>query len=111
MGETTGYKGFKFDNFFFAVSKSIISSYPVIFSSRGSNKPHSQSYRDFAQKWGNLKTLYEICDEKIGKVREVYQEYLSDYFQLLSYLIEKREAEEEEDKFQDNLRKAKRGGR
>jgi len=33
--------------------------------------------------------------------------YLSDYFQFLSYLIEKGEMQEQEDQFQETLRKAK----
>ena len=94
--------------FFFSLIKSIFSNYPVIFEHRGSHKPHSGAYRDFAQKWGNIKTLYEVCDEKIEKVKEVYQEYLNDYFQFLSYRIEKYDAEEEEDKFQEQLRKSKK---
>ena len=53
--------------------------------------------------------MYEISDEKIEKVREVYQLYLNDYLTFLSYLIDKQEAEREEDKFQDQLRKMKKG--
>lgn len=33
--------------------------------------------------------------------------YLNDYFQYLSYMIEKAEMEEQEDAFQETLRKAK----
>lgn len=50
-----------------------------------------------------------MCDEKIEKIGEIYQLYLSDYLQYLSFMIEKSEIEREEDKFQENLRKAKRG--
>ena len=74
-------------------------------------KPHSQAYRDFCAKWSNIKTLYEICDEKIDKVGEVYQYYLNDYLQFLSYLIDKGEADRAEDAFQDQLRRAKNKGR
>ena len=35
--------------------------------------------------------------------------YLSDFFLFLTYLIQKGEMEDEEDAFQDTLRKAKRG--
>lgn len=89
--------------------RSITSSFPIVFSNKGRNKPHSQGYRDFCQKWGNIKTLYEIADEKIDKVGEIYQQYVNDYLQFLSYLIDKGVAEKEEDTFQDNLRKAKKG--
>jgi hypothetical protein len=55
--------------------------------------------------------LYEIADEKIEKVGEIYQFYLSDYLQFLSYLIDKQEAERQEDEFQELRRKATRGKR
>lgn len=35
--------------------------------------------------------------------------YLSDFFLFLTYLIQKGEMEDEEDQFQETLRKAKRG--
>lgn len=88
---------------------SIRETYPIVFGGQGATRPHSKIYRDFAQKWGAIKTLYEVCDEKIEKIGEIYQLYLSDYLQYLSFMIEKSEIEREEDKFQENLRKAKRG--
>ena len=109
MGKTTSNKCYASYWFFFAIIKSIINAYPAIFEHRGNGKPHSQEYRDFASKWGNIKTLYEIADEKIEKVAEIYQMYLADYFQFLSYRIEKYEAEEKEDAYQDMIRKAKKG--
>lgn len=84
-------------------------SYPIVFSSRGSSKPHSKSYRDFAEKWGVIKTIYEIADEKIEKIEKIYQIYLNDYLQYLSYMIEKSDVDREEDAFQEQLRKAKKG--
>ena len=88
---------------------SIRETYPIVFGGQGATRPHSKAYRDFAQKWGAIKTLYEVCDEKIEKIGEIYQLYLSDYLQYLSFMFEKSEIEREEDKFQENLRKAKRG--
>lgn len=88
---------------------SIKRTYPIVYDGKGSSKPHSKAYRDFAQKWGSIKTLYEIADEKIEKIGEIYQLYLSDYLQYLSYMIEKNDADREEDAFQEQLRKAKRG--
>ena len=52
-----------------------------------------------------------MCDEKIEKIGEISGLYLSDYLQFLSYLIDKGEAERQEDEFQENLRKAKKGRR
>ena len=82
-------------------------TYPIVFDSKGAGRPHSKAYRDFAQKWGTLKTLYEVCDERIEKIGEIYQLYLNDYLQYLSYMIEKAEVEREEDKFQETLRKSR----
>jgi hypothetical protein len=85
----------------------IRSAYPIVFSSHGGSRPHSKAYRDFSQKWGAIKTLYEIADEKIEKVEKIYQLYLADYLQYLSYMIEKADVDREEEAFQDQLRKAK----
>ena len=100
-----------YNRFFFTVIHSLHDTYPIVYQGKGSNRPHSQGYRDFCEKWGSIKTLYEICDEKIEKVGEVYQLYVSDYLQYLSYLIDKGEAERQEDEFQETLRKAKKGRR
>ena len=51
-----------------------------------------------------------MCDSKIEKVKEIYQEYLTDYLQFLSYLIDKGEAEEAQEKFDEERRKARKGG-
>ena len=52
-----------------------------------------------------------MADGQIGKVAQIKQEYLNDTLTFLTYLIQKSEMEEREDKFQDQLRRAKRGGR
>ena len=109
MGEGSSDESDGNHKFFFDLLRIISDSYPTVFGGGGGNKPHSQQYRDFCQKWSNLKTMYEISDEKIEKVREVYQLYLNDYLTFLSYLIDKQEAERAEDEFQNNLRKLKKG--
>lgn len=86
-------------------------AYPIVFQSKGSNRPHSPEYRNFCEKWGAFKTLYEVANEKIEKVGEIYQLYLSDYLQYLSYLIDKGEAERVEDAWQEARRKATKGRR
>ena len=108
MGEYSSDKDNANYKFFFRTLASIAEEYPVVFNGRGSNKPHSQGYREFSQRWGFIKTLYEICDEKIEKVGEVYQIYLSDFLQYMTYLIDKQQAEDEEERFQQNLRNAKK---
>ena len=109
MGEGSSDESDGNHKFFFDLLHIISDSYPTVFGGGGGNKPHSQAYRDFCAKWGNLKTLYEISDEKAGQIATVYQLYLNDYLTFLSYLIDKQEAEREEDKFQDQLRKLKKG--
>lgn len=52
-----------------------------------------------------------MADGQIGKVAQIKQEYLNDTLTFLTYLIQKSEMEEREDKYQDTLRRAKRGGR
>ena len=41
------------------------------------------------------------------KIAEINQTYLTDFLTLLTYLIQKGEAEDEEDRYQEQLRKAK----
>lgn len=50
-----------------------------------------------------------MADEKITKIAEVYQIYLMDFLQFYSYLIEKGECDEVEEKYQENLRRMKKG--
>ena len=85
--------------------------FPVIFEGGGSHRPHSAEYRQFGQDWGFQKVLFDLADEKIEKVAQVKQEYLTDTLLFLTYLIKKGEMEEKEDSFQENLRKAKQKGR
>lgn len=55
------------------------------------------------------KTLFEAAGENPLEAVKIKQMYLTDFMVWLSYMIEKGEAEEEDEKFLDNLRKAKRG--
>ena len=87
--------------------RDITDSYPIVFGGGRRHKPHSQAYRDFQTKWGFIATLYNSVEEKIEKVGEIYQIHLNDYLQYLTYMIEKGDMEEEEDKFKEQLRKAK----
>ena len=87
----------------------IRTTFPYVFEGRRRNKPHSQSYRDFKEKWGIIDTVYEIADEKIEKIGEIYQIYVNDFLQYLTYMIQKQEMQQDEDSFQEQLRKAKRG--
>ena len=97
--------------FFFNIVRTFSDAFPVVFKGGGSNKPHSQQYRDFGQGWGFQKIIYEMADNSITKVAEINQQYIQDTLVFLTYLIQKGEMEEAEDKFQETLRKAKRGGK
>ena len=50
-----------------------------------------------------------MADNSITKVDEVNQQYIQDTLTFLTYLIQKGEMEEAEEKFQETLRKAKKG--
>ena len=73
-----------------------------------STRQHSKEYRDFAGRWGFQKIIFEMADEKVEKVIQLNQTYLTTTFFYLSYLIDKGEVDEVEDKFQENLRKSQR---
>lgn len=49
-----------------------------------------------------------MAGEKIEKVAEIYQEYLVDAFQLISYMTERSNVDKEEDKFQEMIRPRRR---
>lgn len=49
-----------------------------------------------------------MADEKITKVAEIYQEYLVDALQLISYLTERSNVDKEEDKFQEMIKPRRR---
>lgn len=52
--------------------------------------------------------MFELADEKIGKVAEVEQTYLTDALVFVTYLIDKGEAQDAEDEFVRNIEKAKK---
>lgn len=49
-----------------------------------------------------------MAGEKIEKVAEIYQEYLVDALQLISYLTERSNVDKEEDKFQEMIKPRRR---
>ena len=108
LEECKCYEGKADCKFFFGIVKHVSSSFPVVFGNSGGNKPHSQAYRDFQAKWGFLGTLYQMAGEKIEKVAEIYQEYLVDALQLISYMTERSNVDKEEDKFQEMIRPRRR---
>lgn len=89
----------------------ISSTYTVVFKSGRSTKPRTAEYTEFKEKWGFIDTLYQAADAQGKKVEEIYQDYLSDFLQYLSWCIEKNKAEEAQEKYDEQLRQAKRGRR
>ena len=55
------------------------------------------------------KVIDQMADNHIPKVAQVKQEYLTDFLTFLTYLIQKGEMEEAEDKWQEARRKAMKG--
>ena len=49
-----------------------------------------------------------MSGEKITKVTEIYQEYLVDALQFISYITERSNVDKEEDKFQEMIRPRRR---
>ena len=49
-----------------------------------------------------------MAGEKIEKIAEIYQEYLVDALQFISYITERSNVDKEEDKFQEMIRPRRR---
>ena len=49
-----------------------------------------------------------MADEKIEKIAEIYQVYLVDALQLISYMTERSNVDKEEDKFQEMIKPRRR---
>lgn len=96
--------------FFFRTIHSIKDAFPTVWGDRrGNRRPLCQAYREFNESWSWLKTLYNAAEEDFTKVEKINQSYLLDFLQWLSYSIDKGYAEEEQDKYEEQRRKAKRG--
>lgn len=56
-----------------------------------------------------MASLYALANEEITKVAETYQVYLMDTLQFMTYSIEKNKADKDEDAFQEQMRKNRKG--
>ena len=83
-------------------------NYPIVFSNQRHVQPHSPEYINFQKKWGIIGTLYQMADEKVEKVGEINQLYLTDFMQFLTYMIEKQEVDRIEEKWNENRRRLER---
>lgn len=84
-------------------------NYPIVFSNQRHVQPHSPEYINFQKKWGIIGTLYQMANEKVEKVGEINQLYLTDFMQFLTYMIEKNDVDRIEDKWQDVRRRSMKG--
>ena len=57
----------------------IAETFPALFSSGGSNKPHSKEYRKFCERWGYLKVSYDLVEDKIVYLEKLQQVYLTSF--------------------------------
>ena len=92
---------------FFTLAHNVRETFPIVFSGGRRHKVHSAEYKEFGENWGFQKILFELAGEKVEKVAQVNQIYLTDGFTFLTYSIQKADMEQTEDEFQENLRKAK----
>ena len=100
---------FQNHKFFFAIIYKLRDTYEIIFTSRRPSRPKCKAYRDFKEKWGFIGTIYDVAEKKIEEIEKINQMYLSDFFQLLTYMIDESVANEEQDKFDEQRRKAMKG--
>ena len=84
-------------------------TFPSLFTGNGGyRRPIAGGYRAFTEKWGIQRIAYTLTNENIAMAEKVSGMFATSVLQYMSYLKDKNMAEEEEDKFQENLRKQKR---
>ena len=82
--------------------------FPIVFGGGGKFRNHSKAYRDFGRAWGFWKTLYEMASGKIEEIDYIKSTHVTDFLFWLTFMIQKGEADEAEDDYQNNLRKSKK---
>lgn len=83
-------------NFFFKVKSEIYSLYPKVFGNtagQGTGRIVSPVYKRFSEGWGFEKVRYDLCEDRIEKVGEISQIYLTTVLQFMSYMNDKSIAE------------------
>ena len=55
-----------------------------------------------------MKTLFELANEEVTKVEKVSRMYLTTVLEFLCYTIDKGYAEDDEEKYQETIRKQRR---
>ena len=91
------------------MQQSIRTQYETIFGEpQRPCKPHSTALHKFSKKWSWKKTLFELANEEVTKVEKVSRMYLTTVLEFLCYTIDKGYAEDDEERFQEQLRKQRR---
>lgn len=84
--------------------------FPRIFDgSRARAKPISDVYRKFSERYGFQKTIFDLADNKIEKVKEINQEYLTTIMYYLTYLKDKDIADVAQSELDETIRKQRSG--
>lgn len=86
----------------------IKSSFKFVFGGAGKHRSHHKRYTEFNKKWGFLSFVIEEA-ESFKAIEEIEKSNLMDFLFFLEYKFEKADVMEDEEKFQSDRRKAKRG--
>jgi hypothetical protein len=66
-----------------------------------------KEYKEFAKAYGLYHSIQSACDYDITKVRKVFKEYLTTFFEYLTYMSDKAIADDFQHKFEEKMRKSK----
>ena len=75
---------------------------------RTTGRPIVAGYSEFAKRWGWQKTLFSLADENILQVDKIQKMLATTVLNYLSYLKDKAIAEEQQEKYDEQLRKSRR---
>lgn len=96
-------------NFFFKVKAELYSLFPKVFGEQqGSNRIISPVYKKFSEGWGWQHILYSLCENKIEKIGEVAQMYLTTVLMFMSYQSDRAVAERAQNELDETIRKQKK---
>jgi hypothetical protein len=91
--------------FFFTQKERIRSDFEPLFTGSSSGKPVSKGYKDFCNKWGWYKTIADLAEDKIYLFDQITGKAVVEVFGFLLYRIDKAQAEEEQYKFEKQIRR------
>ena len=91
--------------FFFVQKEKIRGDFAPLFNGGGSGKPVSKGYKDFCNKWGWYKTIADLAEDKIYLFDQITEKAVVEVFGFLLYRIDKARAEDEQYKFEKQIRR------